>query len=230
MTNLDLHLLLSPQSLIVLLLYVHVLSGFVALCSALGAISSSKGGVPHRFFGKVFLCGMSGVFFTAIPLALIIKNLFLFLIALLSYYFALSGWRFAKNRLGQPLPFDWILATTMLLTSFIMLGAGLYYNYATNQTTSLLLLIFGSIGLISSITDLLTFRNKTAIGKQRIVKHLSAMLGATIAASTAFMVTNIHMRPTILLWIGPTVLFSPLISWWKRKILTTRAFNEEEPL
>ena len=96
------------------LLLIHIIFGFTSISAAVGAISTKKGGTVHRFCGKVFVCGMTGIFITAIPLSLMKNDLFLFLIALLSYYLALSGWLFAKNRSGVASLFAWSVATIML--------------------------------------------------------------------------------------------------------------------
>jgi len=74
------------------------------------------------------------------------------------------------------------------------------------------------MSLLFTCSDLKTYKNRSASGKQRIVNHLGAMLGATIAALTAFSVTNIDLKPQIILWLGPTVLFVPVIVWWKYKV------------
>lgn len=88
---------MNSQFIFIFLLSIHVTCGFTSLFSAFGAILSSKGQSKHRFFGKFFFYGMTGIFITAIPIALIKNNLFLFLIAVFSYYLAFTGWRYAKT-------------------------------------------------------------------------------------------------------------------------------------
>lgn len=208
--------------MIIFLLSIHIACGFISLFSAFGAILSSKGQLRHRQFGKFFFYGMTGVFITAIPLALIKNNLFLFLIALFSYYLAFSGWRYAKNRGGIPTKLDLIISWMMLIGSFTMMGLGIY-RFNSQNTETIVLLVFGMIGCVLSYLDLKTYQNHSAIGKQRIANHLGAMLGATIAALTAFSVTNIHLKPQIILWLGPTVLLTPVIIWWKNKVLKSKS-------
>lgn len=200
------------------LLTIHITCGFTALASSLGAMLSPKGQSRHRRFGRFFFYGMTGVFITAIPLSIILKNQFLFLIAIFSYYLVLSGWRFAKNTDGVTSTLDYIISGTMLISSFIMIGFGLC-TYNSAPTDAIILLVFGVISCTLSYSDLKAYRNHTVQGKNRIALHLSAMLGATIAAITAFLVTNIHINPVIILWLGPTVLLTPVIVWWKRKVL-----------
>src|SRR5262249_23722902 len=102
----------SPMSnIFYILLVIHITAGFISLFSALFAMLSTKGQTKHRFFGKCFFYGMTTVFFTAVPLSLIKSNLFLFLIAIFSYYLALTGWRYAHNRNGVPAKLDWTIST-----------------------------------------------------------------------------------------------------------------------
>jgi hypothetical protein len=178
-------------------------------------------GPKHRKFGRIFFYGMTGIFITAIPLSLIKNNLFLFLIALFSYYLAFSGWRYAKNTNGTPGKLDLIISGVMLTASIIMIGLGIY-RFNIDNFRMVILLVFGFIGCVFSYSDLKTYRNHDATGKQRIANHLSAMLGATIATLTAFSVTNLHVQPQIILWLGPTILLTPVIIWWKQKVIKNR--------
>ena len=119
---------------VIFLLCIHITCGFAALLSAFGAIASRKGQLKHRLFGRCFFYSMTGVFITAIPLSLIKENLFLFLIAIFSYYLAFSGWRYAKNRSGIPGKIDFIMTWLMFGASCFMMGLGIYkFNLCTRQ-------------------------------------------------------------------------------------------------
>jgi hypothetical protein len=213
---------MNTQLIFIILLSIHIACGFSSLFSAFGAIFSPKGQPKHRFFGTCFFYGMTGIFITAIPLSLIKSNLFLFLIAIFSYYLAFSGWRYAKNRGGFPMKLDWVVSIIMLSASLAMIGFSIY-QFDIHQFQTIVLLVFGSTGSIFSISDLKTYRNHSATSKQRIIKHFSAMLGATIATVTAFSVTNIPLKPQIILWLGPTIVFTPIIIWWKHKVLASKS-------
>ena len=94
------------------------------------------------------------------------------------------------------------------------------YHFNGDSYKSIVLLVFGGIGAMLSFSDLQDFRHLRIAGDIRIVKHLSAMLGATIAASTAFLVTNFSVQPAIILWLLPTVVLVPVILWWKARVLS----------
>src|SRR4029079_8371493 len=114
---------------------------------------------------------------------------------------------------------DWLVAIAMLIASLIMIGFGIYHVGRDFQST--VLLVFGIIGCFSSWADLRVYHSHSAVGKARIVQHLTAMLGATIAALTAFSVTNFSVEPEIILWLTPTIIFFPIIYWWKHRVLNT---------
>jgi hypothetical protein len=203
-----------------ILLIIHITAGSLALLSAFAAMACAKGGQGHKLAGKFFIISMTIVFATAIPLSLLIKSLFLFLIALFSYYLAFTGWRYAKNRTGVTARIDWIASSIMLLIAITMAIHGIQ-QYIQQNSLGIVLIVFGIAGSRTALIDIYGYKNKTAIGKTRIAKHLRGMLGATIAALTAFTVTNTHLEPQLLLWLGPTIVFTPVIIWWDRKVMKT---------
>ena len=97
------------------LLLIHIASGSIALFSAALAISTEKGKKIHVLSGKSYFWGMVLIFLTAIPMSIINSNVFLFLIAIFSFYLAFSGMRFAKNRTGVPTRVDLIAVITAVL-------------------------------------------------------------------------------------------------------------------
>jgi uncharacterized membrane protein len=199
------------------LLFIHIVFGFTALSAAAGAISTKKGETIHRFCGKIFVSAMTGIVITAIPMSLIKHDLFLFLIALFSYYFAISGWLYATTRSGIASTLAWVIAIIMLCVGLAMINYSVFYLRENNYQFTVLT-IFGTLSCINAISDLKAYYFKKAVGNYRIIKHLSAMLGATIATLTAFTVVNFHTNPEYLAWIGPTILITPLIVWWRIRV------------
>lgn len=199
------------------LLMTHIICGFSALACAAGAMFTEKGMQRHRLFGRLFLYAMTGIFVTAIPMSYITENLFLFLIALFSYYFAISGYFFARNRTGIATTYAWTVAIIMFWVGLYMISYSLSHFHSQSYQVTVLLL-FGILGCMTSIGDLKTYYFDEAIGNLRIIKHLSAMLGATIAACTAFTVVNIHTNPAWIAWIAPTVVIAPVIMYWNRRV------------
>ena len=81
------------------------------------------------------------------------------------------------------------------------------------------LFIFGSIALFLSYNDYVSFIKRNAVGKDRIIRHLTNMLAGTIAVITAFLVTNFRTEPEWILWVLPTILLTPIIIWWNARML-----------
>ena len=200
------------------LLSIHILAGSVALLSAASALLTEKGKKFHVLIGKAYFWSMVIIFLTAIPMSIITGNVFLFLIAIFSFYLAFSGMRFAKNRTGVPTLVDLIAVNFMLLSGIGMWILAIIF-FIDNDSQFITLIVFGFLALFLGYGDFQTFKNQTAIGKERIAKHLTNMMGGTIAVVTAVLVVNPPANPEWVWWILPTVLITPLIFWWNKKVL-----------
>ena len=78
---------------------------------------------------------------------------------------------------------------------------------------------FGSIALFLSCSDYVSFAKRNAVGKHRIVRHLTNMLAGTIAVITALLVTNFRTEPEWILWVLSNILIIPIIIWWNARML-----------
>ena len=201
-----------------LLLIIHILAGTVALMSAALAVSSAKGKKFHVLSGRTYFWSMVSIFLTAIPMSVVSSNTFLFLIAIFSFYLAFAGMRFARNRNGVPSIIDWLAVGLMVFSGISMwLLAAVYFVNKNPQYITLM--VFGFIAVILGYTDFRSYKNKTAIGKQRISRHLTNMMGGTIAVITAVLVTNVNIEPIWIWWIFPTITIVPVIVWWNHRVL-----------
>ncbi len=203
-----------------ILLLLHILAGTISLTAAVAAVSTKTLNVSHRwhiYAGQAFFWGMLGVFLTAIPMALIRASLFLVLIAVFSLYLAFAGWRLAKNRRGTPALIDWLRGGIMVAAAAGMIGLGTFL-VAGGDSNGITLLVFGGIGALTSLSDLRTLRSGGVSGRARVADHLAMMLGATIATVTAFVVVNFTFEPAFVLWLGPTVIITPVIVWWRKRL------------
>ena len=200
------------------LLVIHIAAGSIALLTALAALVTAKGGTIHVRAGRVYAIGMTLIFLTAVPLAILGADVFLLLIAFFSFYLIFAGWRFARNRSRRPQPMDWVAVAIMGLTGLAMWG----YAVALGVSGSgqwVTMLAFGSIAVALSVADGLFF-NQGRSGRRRpapylrIQRHLTNMMAGTIATVTAVMVVNVSMDPVWVPWLLPTVVITPLIVWW----------------
>ena len=211
---------MSLQSVAQVLLFVHAFAGFCALFGAVVAAGNKTFNLAHRWHvygGRIFFGGMVGVFVTAIPLSIFGADVFLFLVALFSGYLAWSGLRYARNRGGAIHWLDWARASLMFLVAVAMVvyGARLIFGGDNGGVT---LLVFAFIAAALSLGDMKIFRAGGVTGTARIRRHLSMMLGGLIATVTAFVVVNFTFAPGVVLWLAPTLVITPFIVFWNRKL------------
>ena len=206
------------------LLVAHIFAGCISLIAAVFAVVSSKGKQAHILAGRTYFWGMAVIFLTAIPMSISSSNVFSFLIAIFSFYLAYAGMRFARNRAGTANLFDWVAVGLMVFSGLAMWFLALVY-FMNNNSQYITLTVFGFIAISLGYMDFRSYRNKSAIGKQRIARHLTNMLAGTIAVITAVLVTNLSIEPVFILWILPTIIIFPLILWWNRKILGLNKVN-----
>jgi hypothetical protein len=197
---------------------MHIGAGIFALVASLLAVLSTKGKKLHIQSGRIYFWAMLGIFVTAVPMALISGNQFLFITAVFSFYLAFAGIRFARNRSGIPAIIDWVAVTLMLLSGVGMWLLAVLY-FMDDNPNFIIPVVFGTLALALGFRDYRSHKNETAKGAQRIASHLSNMLGGTIAVITAVLVVNINSQPGWLLWILPTLVITPLIIGWSTRVL-----------
>ena len=207
------------------LLIVHVAAGSLALLAAIFAISFRKGAKNHNLAGKTYFWSMMAVAVTAIPVSILRPNLMLFFVALFSSYMAYAGWRFGRKSryIMTRAPYvEW----AMLVVGIAMIVSGLVQVFS-GAPMGWVLVAFGSIGLQFAVQDLRGW-GKTEDFGTRISNHLSHMLGGTIATITAVLVQQVVPRldPAspfkVIVWLAPTVIITPLIIIWARKVKATQ--------
>ena len=202
-----------------ILLPIHILAGTIALLSAVLAVSSEKGKRLHVLSGRTYFWGMATIFLTAIPMSIISRDIFLFLIAIFSFYLAFAGMRFARNRKGVATTLDWIAVSLMILSGLGMwILAAIFF--ANDNSQYIVLLVFGFLAITLGYADFRSYKNNSAKGKVRKSRHLTNMMGGTIAVITAVLVVNSPFEPEWVWWVLPTALITPVIFCWNKKILS----------
>ena len=157
-----------------MLLAIHILAGTIALLCAALAVSSEKGKRLHVLSGRTYFWCMVTIFLTAIPMSFINGNIFLFLIAVFSFYLAFAGMRFARNRKGLATTLDWIAVSLMVLSGLGMwILAAIYFTKDNSQY--IVLLVFGFLAVFLGYGDYKSHKNKTATRIEGIAKHLTNM-------------------------------------------------------
>lgn len=201
------------------ILFLHILTGIIALGTAGIAVGSAKGGHLHRRSGSVYALSMLIVGLTALILAGVDRNAFLLAVAVFSLYLVFTGWRAARVRDGRPRRLDHIGGGVMALSGVGMLIWGAQGVLNDSGAQPMILLAFGAIGLTMALADWREWRRGPIAGKARIARHLGRMLGGTIATITAAAVVNVNFLPDLVVWLGPTVVIAPVIVWWTARVL-----------
>ncbi|HUA65692.1 MAG TPA: hypothetical protein VME24_07585 [Alphaproteobacteria bacterium] len=208
-------------------LLIHILNGSIALVIAPLAMVTVKGGLWHRRWGKIFFWAMAGVALTATVMCFIRSGVFLFLVAIFSFYFALTGYAFLHRKRPEDRPgsLEWCAAIAMLLAGIIFFGTGvLDANLGAERW---LRLVFGFFALLLSSLDLRRFFKPHQSKRAWMYEHMGRFLGAYIATITAFSVVNFQFLPQFLRWFWPTGIGVPLIIIWQAYY--KRKFKQEAP-
>jgi len=208
-----------------MILYLHIAGGSAALLSMFIPLVTRKGGRTHRRSGWVFVGGMTVVSVTALMLSAAryffdprpeakAFALFLFYVAILTGNAVSVGIRALrmKDRTGPHVhPWDVGLAALLTVTSVAMA----VYGIATSRA---LFVAFSGIGLVAGVQGLWYWLRPPTCRMHWWLRHMSAMLGACIAATTAFLVTNAALvgapRGSMIVWLAPSIIGTPVTAVW----------------
>lgn len=186
------------------LLVVHAAAGGIALLAGLAAAFLRKGSKNHSLAGKTFGILMSTAAVSAVIMALWHPNSFLLGIGFFTLYLVSSGWIWMRR-----MPFGKKAKLAKAIGAAGLIAAAyMAYVALTGNMGAVILYVFSGILAAFSLADLLikTTPDKTAR------KHGGRMGGALIAAITAFLATNAYFLPELVIWLGPTVVGTPLIA------------------
>lgn len=214
----------------------HIVCGVLALVSMVVPVATKKGGRTHRRSGRVYVGSMAGVVASALaicglrllePSADHQGALFLGLVGVLAGANTWYGMRVLqqKSRRG---PHRHRLDQGIAAVTVAVGGVGTLFGVLAGHP---LFLAFGLLTVSLGIGQLREMAAPWKHQKAWLVAHLSNMLAACIATTTAFLVVNqprlptevAEMVPPLVLWLAPTVVGSPLIVWWSRTVRPSRA-------
>lgn len=204
-----------------ILLGLHVLAGFLALFAGGGALATKKGGRRHRLLGRTFVYAMAAVSGTAVALLLVeasAQRVFLGFVAVFSFYFAFSGYRALSRKRPEERPtgIDWV-AVALLFGSGLGMGwmglAGLFAGTGFAPVV----LAFAAIAVVFAVNDCRQFSSPSEGRREWFFEHLARMCAAYIATVSAFSAVNFLFLPTVVRWLWPTLVGTPLIAYWTRR-------------
>jgi hypothetical protein len=207
---------------------LHIGAGSLALIVFWVPLALAKGSRWHRRVGWVFVSAMAFVCASGLLLSVYrwitlpwrgarAAAAFLAFISVLTGAGAWKGVRVlrSKRRQGPSRhPLDIGFAAAVLLFGGFVAALGVRYG-------SVLLQVFGVIGVLSGWTDL---RYWLRAPKERLhwwYEHMGDMFGTCIAALTAFVVQNAPRlglgKLSLVVWLAPTAVLLPVLVLWQRQ-------------
>jgi uncharacterized membrane protein len=212
------------ENLFKLFLTFHIIGGSLGLLTGTVNLLRKKGDKNHKLIGKIFAYSMLTSGFSSFVLSILHPNYFLFMIGVFTIYLVGTGYRYIYLKLlgnGQePQILDWMITLGMLLIGILFIGFGIW-NIISQNYFGVVFLVFGIVGINMVRTDYDNYRGKLKEKKYWLLAHLQRMTGAYIASITAFFVVNAKYSPielpSIVVWLLPTVILTPLIFRWSKK-------------
>jgi len=205
--------------MIQILIYIHAAFGGIALLAGFVSMIAKKGQIVHRKSGLFFFYAMmiSGIIAMLVAVLPNHENPFLFAVGIFSLYFVVTGKRVLRLKRKNPnLKIDKIIAVVMIVTGVLMI----FLPPILTNNVNPILLVFGVVGIVLSVKDLLLFKKPDRLQKAWLKLHLGKMLGGYISATTAFVVVN-EFFPSIYGWFIPGIIGGFMIAYWIRKINKT---------
>jgi uncharacterized membrane protein len=203
-------------------LAIHILGGSIGLLSGTLVMFLPKGNLLHRKIGKIFFVGMCIAGLVSLVLAILHPSRFLFLIGVFTLYMVIAGKQYLsfQNPNYQAKWFNWLLTIIMLCFGATLIFLGI--RILPNDSFAWVYLSFGFISLNFVRTDYFNFKNLNTKPNFALTGHLQRMCGAYIASLTAFLVVNVKFLPSLVIWLLPTIVITPLIFIWSKKIITQK--------
>jgi len=126
---------------------------------------------------------------------------------------------FMKKR-AQVGRIDYAYAGLLGVFSIWMLSmAAWHFSKGTMIAFPILFGVFGTGALLNTVRNYRLFSNPALITANRwYLTHISSMVGAFIASTTAFTVNVGQVLPWYLQWFGPTLLLVPVQIYFLRKV------------
>ena len=202
------------------LLFLHIAAGSLSLLAGGLNMILPKGGKRHRKIGRLFITGMMLTGGSALFMAQIKPNPFLFIIGVFTIYLVGTADRYIKLSQNKPLLIDWVYTLGMFVFGSIFIIWGVI-TLTKSDGMGAVMLVFGSIGLYSVYQDFNNYKGEAAHRNYRLLTHIGRMVGGFTATVTAVLVVNAQYIPlavpAVVYWLAPTLIFTPLSVYWIRQ-------------
>ncbi len=201
-------------------LTIHIIGGTFGLLAGTYISIAKKGDKWHKLVGKIFAISMLGAGFCSFVLATLHRNDFLFVVGVFTIYMVSTGWRYLYLKdiaNGQkPLPIDWIIMGFMALGALVFAYMGIQLALE-KAPFALVFLFFTQRSVSFIIKDFKIYRGQIDTKNYWLTNHFQRMMGAYIASLTAFLVVNAPVQTSIIPWLLPAAILTPLVIKWSKK-------------
>lgn len=199
-----------------ILIIANAVLGGVSLLSGFVAAITKKGSRSHIISGRIFYYSLG----SSILLSLIAANMpdhynpFLFSVGIFSGYFILIGKRAIQYKLPTHVfNTDRFIHIGMLMTCILMVLVPLVITKSFHIVAG----VFGLVGMIFAIRNLLDLRNTDQVRKNWLKIHIGNISGGYIASVTAFVVVN-NFLPGVYNWFVPSLIGGIFIFYSIKKV------------
>lgn len=185
---------------------IHLIAGIVVFITGLLQIVLRKSGPRHRLLGNIYVW----TWFILLITGAIIGHPFITFLGIFGFYYALTGYRFAKLKTVISSVFDRALVITGFLSAIcILVFAGIFF-LGNNINFGIIFTVFGIIFALASSADVRKYvlgkRNTSPHKMTWYIEHYIRMIISYIAALTAFSSIQNIFNITLLNWLMPTVI------------------------
>lgn len=202
----------TSEGIYAALLALHVAAGSLALVAGLGAMVTRKGSLWHRRWGRSYFWAMATIATTSLTMSLLHELAFLFMVAIFSFYMCVSGYRtlYVRKPGQRASAVDYIAIVLALIAAASFIVWSVDASGALRWVARVFSGILGFFALVDGYRYLQPSRDRMAWR----YAHMSRMLGAYIATTTAFAVVNLKFLPPLVIWLAPTVIGTVGITVW----------------
>ena len=207
-------------------LAIHVAGGFTGLAAMLLPLIAKKGGRLHKRAGLVFVAGMGAAALSGVVMSIGFllegrtrHGVFFGVLSLLlgeGLWCALAAIRRKKSPDASRRPLDYLVPGALALAGAVGVAYGL-------MNARWLLVGFSTLSIAVSIGDLAFAARPLSSKMAWWYQHMGSMMGACIAAVTAFLVVNVDRLlgpiPNAVAWVPwvlPSAIIVPIFVMWIR--------------
>ncbi|MBH69011.1 MAG: hypothetical protein CMM58_11705 [Rhodospirillaceae bacterium] len=214
-----------------ILLTISNTFGAVACFTGIIGLLARKGSGIHRVVGRIFFISLLGVVGAEIWVNLHANEFTMFLVALLSGYFGISGYRclYLNRSMGRYFVFasrpgvldKGLAQLNIIICLALSFWAGInlqdiegFLKNVSKAFEITTLLTLSLLGLVISYNDIRRFRAANIVERDWLRRHSIRMIISFVGVGILVLENNFVGVPEIVRWLLPVALGIPLMVFW----------------